>query len=152
MLVSVSDETETITNGLPNLVISDPLESNHVDEEGQRKLFVGGLSWQTTEDGLQNYFESLEIAVERVIIMRDKMTGRSRGFGFVTVQRIEDIDKAVNTRLHLGRKIEAKRAIPKRDMDNNTRKLFVGGIPISLTNVNFVSILKSLEQLQMHKS
>jgi len=127
-------ETELITNSLSSLTISNPEEQA---EEGQRKLFVGGLSWQTNEDGLQNYFESLDIAVERVIIMRDKMTGRSRGFGFVTLKRVEDIDKAVNSRLHLGRKIEAKRAIPKRDMDNNTRKLFVGGIPISLTNVEF---------------
>jgi len=135
MFVSGS-EPEMITNTLSNLTISNPPEDNY-DDEGQRKLFVGGLSWQTDEDGLQNYFESLDIPVERVIIMRDKMTGRSRGFGFVTLQRIEDIDRAVNSRLHLGRKIEAKRAIPKRDMDNNTRKLFVGGIPISLTNTEF---------------
>jgi len=141
MFVSENEETELITNTLESLVISNPREEHqpdhHTDEEAQRKLFVGGLSWQTTEDVLQNYFESLGIAVERVIIMRDKMTGRSRGFGFVTLQRIEDIDKAVNTRLHLERKIEAKRAIPKREMDNNTRKLFVGGIPISLTNIEF---------------
>jgi len=126
------DETEEITLG-----ISSPHEDDYNDEEAQRKLFVGGLSWQTTEDGLKNYFESLDIGIDKVIIMRDKVTGRSRGFGFVTLKRMEDTDKAVNTRLHLGRKIEAKRAIPKRDMDNNTRKLFVGGIPINLTNVEF---------------
>jgi len=77
----------------------------------------------TTEDGLRHYFESLNLGVDRVIIMRDKMTGRSRGFGFVTLSTTEDVDKAVVTNLHLdGRKVEAKRAIPKRDMDNHAKK------------------------------
>jgi len=110
---------------------------NESESEMQRKLFVGGLSWQTTEEVLKNYFESIGIGVEKVIIMRDKITGRSRGFGFVTLKKLDDIDKAVNTRLHLVRRIEAKRAIPKREMQNSSKKLFVGGIPISLTNVEF---------------
>jgi len=131
------EETETdITNKLHDYG-SDDLDGLESDSESQRKLFVGGLSWQTSEDALKEYFESLDIDVEKVIIMRDKVTGRSRGFGFVNVKRIEDVDRAVNTKLHLGRKIEAKRAIPKREMDNSSRKLFVGGIPISLTNSEF---------------
>jgi len=120
-----------------NLNIADD-GSNSGQEDASRKLFVGGLSWMTTEDGLRHYFESLTLGVDRVIIMRDKMTGRSRGFGFVTLSTTEDADKAVLTNLHLdGRKVEAKRAIPKRDMDNHAKKIFVGGIPISLSNTEF---------------
>jgi len=110
-----------------------------LDGETARKLFVGGLSWQTTEDGLQRYLGTLGLEVERVLIMRDKLTGRSRGFGFVIMTKIEMLDKAVSLALQLdGRKIEAKRAIPKRDMGEKTsKKVFVGGIPISLSAIDF---------------
>jgi RNA recognition motif-containing protein len=69
--------------------------------------------------------------------MRDK-TGRSRGFGFLTLSSVQEIDKAVTINLFLdGRKVEAKRAIPKSDMANPAKKIFVGGVPISLNNVDF---------------
>jgi len=106
-------------------------------DDAQRKLFIGGLSWQTTEESLKEYFESLGFKIEKAIIMKDKVTGRSRGFGFITLVNVEDIDKVVAAKLHLGRKIEAKRAIPKREMENNSRKFFVGGIPIQLTVQEF---------------
>jgi len=114
------------------------LSETFTDSETARKLFVGGLSWQTTEDGLSRYLGALGVEVERALIMRDKLTGRSRGFGFVIVKHQDMLDKAVSTTLQLdGRKIEAKRAIPKRDMEKLSKKLFVGGIPISLTQADF---------------
>jgi len=117
---------------------STPNTPTSAESETARKLFVGGLSWQTTEDGVQQYFETLGMQVDRVMIMRDKVTGRSRGFGFVILANVEMLDKAVSTNLHLdGRRIEAKRAIPKREMEKTLKKLFVGGIPISLNNPEF---------------
>ena len=47
------------------------------------KLFVGGISWQTTDDGLKYYFEKFGALVD-VALMKDKNTGSPRGFGFVT--------------------------------------------------------------------
>jgi len=119
--------------------VSDSAAQGTVSEsETNRKLFVGGLSWQTTEDGLQHYFESMGMDVERVLIMRDKVTGRSRGFGFAILKNPDLLDKAVSSSLHLDdRRIEAKRAIPKREMEKTMKKLFVGGIPISLNNAEF---------------
>lgn len=114
------------------------LSETFTESETSRKLFVGGLSWQTTEDGLSRYLGGLGIEVERALIMRDKLTGRSRGFGFVIVKHQDMLDKAVVATLQLdGRKIEAKRAIPKRDMEKLSKKLFIGGIPISLTQADF---------------
>lgn len=46
------------------------------------KLFIGGISWDTDEDRLKEYFSSYGEVVEAVI-MRDRSTGRARGFGFV---------------------------------------------------------------------
>jgi RNA recognition motif-containing protein len=60
-----------------------------------KKLFVGGLSWDTTDDGLRQAFASHgEITEAKVITDRD--TGRSRGFGFVTFTQDEDAKKAIS--------------------------------------------------------
>ena len=59
-----------------------------------KKLFVGGLSWDTTDDGLRQAFASYgEITEAKVITDRD--TGRSRGFGFVTFAQDEDAKTAM---------------------------------------------------------
>lgn len=46
------------------------------------KLFIGGISWDTNEDRLREYFQTFGEVVEAVI-MKDRTTGRARGFGFV---------------------------------------------------------------------
>lgn len=46
------------------------------------KLFIGGISWDTNEERLREYFSSYGEVVEAVI-MKDRTTGRARGFGFV---------------------------------------------------------------------
>ena len=58
-----------------------------------KKLFVGGLSWNTTDDALRQAFERFgEVAEAKVITDRD--TGRSRGFGFVTFANPAEADAA----------------------------------------------------------
>ncbi len=60
-----------------------------------KKLFVGGLSWDTTDDGLRQAFASYgEITEAKVITDRD--TGRSRGFGFVTFTQDDDAKTAIS--------------------------------------------------------
>ncbi len=56
------------------------------------KLFVGGLSWDTTDDSLRNGFESFG-ELDEVKVVLDRETGRSRGFGFVS---FKDNDSAQN--------------------------------------------------------
>ena len=48
-----------------------------------KKLFVGGLAWATTDDGLRQAFDRFGQVAEAKVIM-DRETGRSRGFGFVS--------------------------------------------------------------------
>ncbi len=60
-----------------------------------KKLFVGGLSWDTTDEGLRQAFASCgEITEAKVITDRD--TGRSRGFGFVTFSQDDDAKTAIS--------------------------------------------------------
>lgn len=58
-----------------------------------KKLYVGNLSFQTTEDELENLFAQIG-GVESVRIITDRDTGRSRGFGFVEMGD-GDADKAI---------------------------------------------------------
>ena len=51
-------------------------------DSDQGKLFIGGISWETTEDKLSEYFGQYNDVLQAVV-MRDKVTGRPRGFGFV---------------------------------------------------------------------
>ena len=50
-----------------------------------KKLFVGGLSWDTTDESLHAAFAAFGPVTEAKVI-RDRDTGRSRGFGFVTME------------------------------------------------------------------
>ncbi|KAE8336144.1 hypothetical protein BDV24DRAFT_142499 [Aspergillus arachidicola] len=58
------------------------------------KLFVGGLAWHTTDESLRSGFEQFG-TVEEAIVVKDRDTGRSRGFGFVRFSSEADADKAV---------------------------------------------------------
>ncbi len=59
----------------------------------RKKLFVGGLPWKTTEKELKEAFSKFG-EVEDVKVIRDKRTGKSKGFGFVTFESNESALKA----------------------------------------------------------
>ena len=58
------------------------------------KLYVGNLSFNTTENELQELFSQAG-AVQEVMLMQDKFTGKSRGFAFVTMSSEQEAQKAV---------------------------------------------------------
>jgi RNA recognition motif-containing protein len=60
-----------------------------------KKLFVGGLSWDTTDDGLRQAFAPYGDISEAKVIT-DRATGRSRGFGFVTFTEDENAKTAIS--------------------------------------------------------
>jgi len=59
-----------------------------------KKLYVGGISYSTTQQGLKDAFEQVGEVVKADIIM-DRMTGRSKGFGFVEMASDELADAAI---------------------------------------------------------
>lgn len=81
------------------------------------KLFIGSISWNVTDEQLRDLFAAYGEVTEAIII-KDKFSGRSKGFGFVTFASEEDAAKAVEglneTELD-GRKIFVSVARPKND-------------------------------------
>jgi cold-inducible RNA-binding protein len=81
------------------------------------KLFVGNLSFNTTENDLQDMFAAYG-PVQQVDMIMDRMTGRPRGFGFVTMENKEDAQKAIEA-LHGknvgGRDLTVNEARPRED-------------------------------------
>ena len=59
-----------------------------------KKLFIGNIEWSTTQEDLMNLFGEYG-TVEEAVIITDKMSGRSKGFGFVTFAEDADADKAM---------------------------------------------------------
>jgi len=58
------------------------------------KLFIGGLAWHTDENALRQKFEEFG-AVEEAVVVKDRDTGRSRGFGFVRYTQEADAEAAI---------------------------------------------------------
>jgi cold-inducible RNA-binding protein len=82
-----------------------------------KNIFVGNLDFNTSEDELRQLFETYG-QVDRVSIMTDRETGRSRGFGFVEMVNAEDGEKAIaalNGTQVGGRKLNVNEARPKTE-------------------------------------
>ncbi|XP_040504104.1 RNA-binding protein Musashi homolog 1 isoform X6 [Gallus gallus] len=101
------------------------------------KMFIGGLSWQTTQEGLREYFSQFG-EVKECLVMRDPLTKRSRGFGFVTFMDQAGVDKVLAQSRHEldSKTIDPKVAFPRRaqpKMVTRTKKIFVGGLSVNTT-------------------
>ncbi|MCF7812450.1 RNA-binding protein [Candidatus Gracilibacteria bacterium] len=71
----------------------------------KKKLYVGGLSYDVRDDGLKAVFEEAGNVVSAQVIM-DKMSGRSKGFGFVEMETEEEAQKAIE--MFDGKEIEGR--------------------------------------------
>ena len=81
------------------------------------KIFVGGLNWDATEDDLRESFGESG-AISDAVIVKDRDTGRSRGFGFVTYSSDEEAKAAVEKfdgQDFMGRKLTVNVARPRED-------------------------------------
>ena len=99
-----------------------------------KKLYVGGLSYDTAEDGLKEFFSQAG-TVESASIIIDRMSNRSKGFGFVEMSSDEEAVKAIkmfNGKELDGRSLTVNEARPmedrpKRDFNRGGRGGFGGG-------------------------
>ncbi|KAI7846467.1 hypothetical protein COHA_000002 [Chlorella ohadii] len=112
------------------------------------KVFIGGLSWETTDQKLRAYFENYG-TVQEAFVSYDKHTGRPRGFGFVVFADPIIADKVISVQHTIDRReVEAKRALPKEESPvskdqqaaasgQRTKKIFVGGLAASVDEETF---------------
>lgn len=116
------------------------------------KLFIGGISWDTNEERLKEYFGAYGEVVE-AIIMKDRTTGRARGFGFVVFADPAVAERVIKDKHSIdGRMVEAKKAVPRDDQNilsrnsssvhsspgpGRTKKIFVGGLASTVTESDF---------------
>lgn len=105
----------------PNPLITPYIGQHHIpvsyiqEEPAQlRKLFIGGLNHETTDDQLKDYYSTWGTVVDCIVI-RDPATKHSRGFGFVTYATIKMAENAMDARPHTinGKVVDPKRAIPR---------------------------------------
>ncbi|XP_016331925.1 DAZ-associated protein 1-like isoform X5 [Sinocyclocheilus anshuiensis] len=132
-------------SALPSTTLATEMNCNLAgDEIG--KLFVGGLDWSTTQETLRNYFSQYGEVVD-CVIMKDKSTNQSRGFGFVKFKDPNCVRTVLDTKPHNldGRNIDPKPCTPRgmqpektrakdgwkgsKSDSNKSKKIFVGGIP-----------------------
>jgi RNA recognition motif-containing protein len=81
------------------------------------KLYVGNLSFNTTENDLQDLFATVG-PVQEVLLMQDRVTGKSRGFGFVTMSDSADATNAIsqfNGKTVEGRALTVNEARPREE-------------------------------------
>ncbi|CAI5735220.1 unnamed protein product [Hyaloperonospora brassicae] len=129
------------------------------------KIFIGGLSYETTDEKLRSYFGAYGIVTDAVV-MKDPISRRSRGFGFITYADPVCVDRALAQPNHIldSRRVEAKRAVPRaeslRDVGSSslssrgsgtnpisgtsvssavgtTKKIFVGGLHYETKDADF---------------
>ncbi|KAK7283225.1 hypothetical protein RIF29_12613 [Crotalaria pallida] len=128
-------------------------------DSDKTKLFVGGISRETTDDVLRDHFAMYGTVLDSTISL-DRITRNPRGFGFVTFSDLSAADKALHdTHVILGRTVEVKKAIPRSEqlhqnqiqtrVVNNyssnecsgdrirTKKIFVGGLSAGISEEEF---------------
>ncbi|XP_054285566.1 heterogeneous nuclear ribonucleoprotein 27C isoform X7 [Macrosteles quadrilineatus] len=114
---------------------------NELDEDEQGKLFVGGLSWETTQENLQRYFSRYGEVID-CVVMKNSESGRSRGFGFVTFADPANVTLVLQNGPHQldGRTIDPKpcnpRTLQKPKRSSSYPKVFLGGLPSNVTETD----------------
>ena len=78
------------------------------------RLYVGNLPWKSTEEDIKQHFSSVG-EVENVTIIKDRDTGRSRGFGFVDMENSDEAINQLNGSELDGRKLNVSAAREKQD-------------------------------------
>ena len=117
-------------------------EENDPESKAMRKLFIGGLNYNTTEQGMKSYFEKFG-DLEDAVIMKFPDSGRSRGFGFITYARASMVDECQQSRPHEidGKEVECKRATPRSSAKSpeaqaSVKKLFISNLTEEMSDAD----------------
>jgi RNA-binding protein Musashi len=121
---STTSATVTGSNASSNATSSRPSSVSVSADRGDgdatsisKKIFVGGLHYETLDDGLTAYFERFG-KVDTAQVLFNRETNKSRGFGFVTFQEYAAVDRVLEVKVHSidGKTVEVKVAVPKNEV------------------------------------
>lgn len=108
-------------------------------------MFIGGLSWDTTDEGLNEYFGQFG-KIDASVILKDG-EGRSRGFAFLTYEDPASVNKVLAQNHFLdGKSIDPKRAIP-RSSHHRAQRFFVGGLSSTSTGESLRTFFNQFGQV-----
>jgi RNA recognition motif-containing protein len=102
-------------------------------EENEMNIYVGNLSYDANEEDLRSVFESYG-EVEKVSLIKDNFTGKSKGFGFVEMPDKSAAEKAIaelNGKEIKGRAVNVNEARPRTDRPSGDRRPSGGNRPYS---------------------
>uniref|UniRef100_A0A1D2ACV6 RRM domain-containing protein n=2 Tax=Auxenochlorella protothecoides TaxID=3075 RepID=A0A1D2ACV6_AUXPR len=138
---------ESLGEGLQGVLEGEALVSSA--DVDARKVVVLGVPWQTEDSALTRHFSQYG-AVEDAQIMRERYSGKSRGFGFVTFASPSDARTAVASEHVIdGRKCEAKFALPEGKVGSaRTTRIFVARIPFSVSDTSFRAYFEQFGAVQ----
>ncbi|KAJ3050965.1 hypothetical protein HK097_008058, partial [Rhizophlyctis rosea] len=118
------DEVLQLEHTLDGKIIDPKRAIPREEQDRTEKIFVGGVPPDVTEDDFRNYFGRFGKVVDATL-MTDRETGRPRGFGFITFESSDGVDKAMAKQgggeLELaGKQVEVKRAMPKHRIQSHS--------------------------------
>lgn len=151
----VDEEQVGVGNDVDSVAGEDRRHRHDARDSSQGKIFVGGVSWDTTEEVFTKHFEKYGEIIDSVI-MKEKHTRKPRGFGFITFSDPSVLDKVLEDEHIINdRTVEVKRTVPREEMDvkggQKTKKIFVGGIPPSITDDELKEYFSSYGNIVEHQ-
>ncbi|XP_057531292.1 UBP1-associated protein 2C [Amaranthus tricolor] len=160
-----SISTDQLRDIVKNTVLSNPdvleaVRSIADRDVTQRKLFIRGLGWETTSESLRAVFASFGQLEEAVVIL-DKNTSKSKGYGFVTYKHI---DGAILALKEPSKKIDGRVAVAQLasaglsggptnnvggpNADTSLRKIYVGNVPQDMPAERLLSHFSSYGEIE----
>lgn len=91
----------------------------------ENKIYVGNLEYGVTEDDIKEFLAGKNVQIKDVKVIKDRYTGRSKGFGFIEVDSEEELKKtieALDGQELKGRTIKANKARPPRERSDRDRR------------------------------
>ncbi|KAF9590245.1 hypothetical protein IFM89_032023 [Coptis chinensis] len=145
------EENTTNTNNINEM--EEKFHPHTGDGASPGKIFIGGLAKETTPVQFNKHFGKYGEITDSVI-MKDRKSGQPRGFGFVTYADPSVVDKVIeDTHVINGKQVEIKRTIPKGSVtsrDIKTKKIFVGGIPTTVTEDELKEFFAKFGEVKEH--
>ncbi|KAH7298197.1 hypothetical protein KP509_25G031800 [Ceratopteris richardii] len=134
--------------------IADDIRDVASKDPAHRKLFVRGLSWDTSSETLREVFQHFGEIEEGAVII-DKTTGKSRGFGFITYKHMDSAQRALKepSKMVDGRITVCNLAVtgtyaPVGAGDQAQRKLFIGGLSYETTTETLINIFSQYGEIE----